>query len=32
MKNLCMEKFNVFSAGTAPSKVNIHAIKVSTLR
>ena len=28
MKNLCMEKFNVFSAGTAPSKVNIHAIKV----
>lgn len=28
MKYLCMNNFNVFSAGTAPSKVNIHAIKV----
>ena len=28
MKYLCINKFNVFSAGTAPSKVNIHAIKV----
>ena len=28
MKYSCMNNFNVFSAGTTPSKVNIHAIKV----
>ena len=28
MKHLSMNRFNVFSAGTTPSKINIHAIKV----